>query len=244
VRPVRRSSAAADVGAIEQAAERAVGASGDRTVRVLLVDDHDFFRTGLRALLTEQPDVEVVGEAPDGAGAVELYGRRRPDVVLMDLSMPRMSGTEATAEIKSRWPDARVLMLTVSGEDSAVIDAVRAGASGYLLKESSVEEIVRGIRAVAAGHFLTSPRVAGALVGAAESAATRAESVDAIRATLTEQEFKVLELIAQGRGNAEIGAELFLSPSTVKNYVAAILDKLDVENRVEAAVYAVRSGLA
>ena len=215
----------------------------ERPVRVLLVDDHDFFRAGLRSLLTEEPDVEVVGEAPDGASGIELYPLRQPDVVLMDLKMPGISGIEATRRLLASWPDARVLVLTVSADDTAVLDAIRAGASGYIVKDATIDEIVRGVRAVASGQFLAAPRVSRALVTAAEGASERAEGVERVASKLSERELRVLQLIAEGKGNSEISAELYISPSTVKNHVGEILDKLGVDNRVEAAVYAVRSGL-
>ena len=215
----------------------------ERPVRVLLVDDHDFFRAGLRSLLTEEPDVEVVGEAPDGASGIELYPLRQPDVVLMDLKMPGISGIEATRRLLASWPDARVLVLTVSADDTAVLDAIRAGASGYIVKDATIDEIVRGVRAVASGQFLAAPRVSRALVTAVEGASERAEGVERVASKLSERELRVLQLIGEGKGNSEISAELYISPSTVKNHVGEILDKLGVDNRVEAAVYAVRSGL-
>jgi DNA-binding NarL/FixJ family response regulator len=219
------------------------GQRTERTIRVLLVDDHDFFRTGLRSLLAEHPEIEVVGEAPDGKSGLELYPRRKPDVVLMDLNMPGASGIETTRRLLSSWPDARVLVLTVSVDDAAVLDAVRAGAAGYIVKDAVIDEIVRGIRAASSGQFLASPRVSGALVAAAEDVSTRTEEVKRVASTLSEREMNVLRLIAEGKGNLEISEELYISPSTVKHHVGEILDKLGVGNRVEAAVVAVRSGL-
>jgi DNA-binding NarL/FixJ family response regulator len=221
-----------------------VDGSDERPLRVLIVDDHDFFRTGLRSLLTAHPGIDVVGEASDGAAGIELYARREPDVVLMDLNMPVLSGVEATRRLIAQRPDARVLMLTVSADDKDVLDAVRAGASGYLLKEAVIDEVVRGISAVASGQFLASPRVTRSLATAAEDAAVRTERVEQAAGSLSERELGVLRLIAEGKGNNDIGQELHISPSTVKHHVGEILDKLGVENRVEAAVYAVRSGLA
>jgi len=212
-------------------------------VRVVLVDDHDFFRDGLRELLAERGGVEILGEGADGTEAIELVRRHRPDVVIMDLNMPRMSGVEATRRLTAESAETRVLMLTISADDSAVIDAIRAGASGYVLKDAPVEEIRRAIEAVASGQLLVSPRVARALVGAVGELADRSQRAETITSALTERELEVLRLVASGRGNAEIARELFLSPATVKNHVAEILSKLGVENRVEAAACAVRAQL-
>src|SRR3954452_8033633 len=212
-------------------------------VRVVLVDDHDFFRDGLRELLTDHGGVEILGEGADGSEAIELVHRHSPDVVVMDLNMPRMSGVEATRRLTAQAAGARVLMLTISADDNAVIDAIRAGASGYMLKDAPAEEIVRAIEAVASGQLLVSPRVARALVGAAGEVADRAQLAGTITSILSDRELDVLRRLAAGRENAEIADDLFLSPATVKNHVAEILNKLEVENRVEAAACAVRAQL-
>jgi len=213
-------------------------------VRVALVDDHDFFRAGFRELLSEYDDIEIVGEADNGLASIELYERRRPDVMVMDLAMPRMSGVEATMRLTSTWLDVRVLVVTVAADDTTVIEAIRAGARGYVLKDAPVEEIVRAVHAVAAGQLLVSPRVARALVGAVGPAADRSRKASVIESALSDREREVLRLLATGRKNSEIAAVLHLSPATVKNHVTEILNKLQVENRVEAAVFAVRSGMA
>lgn len=212
-------------------------------VRVLLVDDHDFFRRGLRELLTGHGGVEIVGEAADGAEAIELVHAHAPDVVVMDLNMPRMSGVEATERLTASSAEARVLILTISADDRAVADALRAGASGYVLKDAPVEELSRAIEAVVSGQLLVLPRASRALVGVLGDAADRSELAVTIKSTLSARELEVMRLVAMGRGNAEIASELFLSPATVKNHVAEILDKLGVENRVEAAVRAARAEL-
>jgi len=208
------------------------------TLRVLLVDDHAFYRTGLRGMLAgEGLDV---AEARSGAAAVDLVAASPPDVVLMDLHMPEMSGVEATRRLGDTVP---VLMLTVSTDDHDVVEAVRAGARGYLLKDAPLEEIVEGIRAAAAGETWVSSRVARALVAPArESEAAPAE--DPAVAALSGRELDVLRLLAAGKDNAAIGSELYISAGTVRKNVSSILAKLGVENRVEAAVYAVRRGLA
>ena len=212
-------------------------------IRVLLVDDHDFFRGGLRELLTEHGGVDVVAEAADGGEGIELADRHRPDVVVMDLNMPGLSGVEATERLTASSADARVLVLTISADDTTVVDAIKAGASGYMLKDAPVEEIYRAIQAVASGQLLVSPRVSRALVGVLGAAADRSKLAAAIESTLSERELQILRLLAMGRGNADIADELFLSPATVKNHVAEVLNKLGVENRIEAAAYAVRADL-
>jgi DNA-binding NarL/FixJ family response regulator len=191
-------------------------------------------------LLTER-GIEVVGEAGLGAEAVELVEQFSPDVVLMDLSMPGMSGVEATQRLVAGSPRTRVLVLTVLADEGHVIDALLAGACGYLLKDAPIDRIVDGIRAAAAGESLISPRVAGQLVRRVRQPA---ESEPALSgADLTPRELEVLELLAKGLDNREIASALFLSQHTVKNHVSSILAKLQVENRIQAAVRAVRSGL-
>jgi DNA-binding NarL/FixJ family response regulator len=207
------------------------------TLRVLLVDDHAFYRAGLRGMLADEG--LDVAEARSGAAAIELVAASPPDVVLMDLHMPEMSGVEATRLLGDTDP-VPVLMLTVSAEDHDVVDAVRAGARGYLLKDAPLEEIVAGIRAAAAGASWVSSRVARALV-APESEPAPAD--DPAHAALTGRELDVLRLLAAGKDNAAIGGELYISAGTVRKNVSSILAKLGVENRVEAAVYAVRRGL-
>jgi two-component system NarL family response regulator len=207
--------------------------------KVLLVDDHDLFRAGLRTLLEEQ-GVLVVGEAPDGSQALARVRELGPDVVLMDINMPVMNGVEATREIARATPLTRIVVLTISDSDGDVIDAILAGAVGYLLKDSSIDELLRGIDAAVAGDSLMSPAVAAKLVQR-----IRATSADrgVPRAELSERELDVLRLIANGKDNAAIAGALHISPKTVKNHISNILMKLGIENRIQAAVYAVRSGL-
>ncbi|HVE67457.1 MAG TPA: response regulator transcription factor [Solirubrobacteraceae bacterium] len=216
------------------------GPASDTEIRVVVVDDHDLFRQGLREVLAER-GIKVVGEAADGDDAVRLVAHSAPDVVVMDLSMPRMSGIEATRRISAMAPSTRVLVLTMASDDESVVEALEAGASGYVLKDSLVEDIAAGIRAAAAGHSLISPRVAARLVTRLrerERGAPRSPDVE-----LTERELEVLRLLAEGCDNAQIAERLVISAGTVKNHVANILAKLQLDNRIQAAVYAVRRGL-
>ena len=212
------------------------------TLRVLLVDDQDLFRTGLRSLLEEQ-ELEIVGEAATGAEAVAQVADLSPDVVVMDLNMPGMGGVEATRHIAEIAPLTRVVMLTVSDEDSDVTDAILAGACGYLLKDSSIEELVAGIRAAARGEALISPHIAGKVLQRLRATSANSGIEALIRTELSEREIEVLKLIANGQDNALIAAELHISPKTVKNHISNILMKLQIDNRIQAAVYAVRSGI-
>jgi DNA-binding NarL/FixJ family response regulator len=212
-------------------------------VRVLLVDDHDLFRTGLRTLLEEQ-SVEIVGEAANGDDAVRLVQEHAPDVVLMDLEMPGKGGIEATREIAAAAPLTRVVVLTISDQDADVMDAVVAGACGYLLKDATVQELLRGIGAASMGESLISPSIAAKVLQRVRAASPDIEAAEALVARLSDRELQVLKLIANGKDNAEIARELFISAKTVKNHISNILLKLSIENRIQAAVYAVRSGLA
>jgi DNA-binding NarL/FixJ family response regulator len=210
--------------------------------RVVLVDDHDLFRTGLVNLLSEQ-GVHVVGEAPNGETALRLVRDLAPDVVVMDLNMPGISGVDATREITTVAPRTRVLVLTISVDGTDVVDAVMAGACGYLLKDSSIQQLVTGIRAAAAGESLISPQIAAKVLQLLRATSTTGRKPEMVQAELSDRELEVLKLIAIGKDNAEIAQALFISPKTVKNHISNILMKLQIENRIQAAVYAVRSGL-
>jgi DNA-binding NarL/FixJ family response regulator len=209
--------------------------------RVLLVDDHDLFRTGLVNLLSEQ-GVDVVGEAPNGETALRLVRELAPDVVVMDINMPGISGVDATREITVVAPRTRVVVLTISADGADVLDAVMAGACGYLLKDSSVQQLVSGIRAAAAGESLISPQIAAKVLQLLRAQAA-GWAPEVSQPELSDRELDVLRLIANGKDNAEIAQELFISPKTVKNHISNILMKLQIDNRIQAAVYAVRSGL-
>jgi DNA-binding NarL/FixJ family response regulator len=206
-------------------------------LRVVIADDHPFYRQGLARLLAES-GIEVVGEAANGLAAIEVVEETAPDVVVMDLSMPKLSGVEVTRRLTEHTPASRVLVCTVSAEEADVTDAILAGASGYVLKDGPVEEVVAGIRAAAAGESLISPRIASMLLRRVRE---RDEAgVDLPPVPLSERELEVLNLVAQGKANQEIGEELYISPSTVRNHISSILMKLQVDNRVQAAVRAVR----
>ena len=210
--------------------------------RVLLVDDHDLFRTGLRTLLEEQ-GVDIVGEADNGMRALAAIRETAPEVVVMDLNMPGISGVEATRQIAMIAPLTRVLVLTISDEDADVMDAILAGACGYLLKDSSIDELLAGIGAAAAGESLVSPAIASKVLQRLRATSASPHEAETIRSELSDREIQVLKLIANGQDNAQIAAELHISPKTVKNHISNILMKLQIENRIQAAVFAVRSGL-
>jgi len=212
------------------------------SLRVLIVDDHDLFRTGLRNLLEEQ-GVVVIGEAAGGAEAVRIVRELAPDVVVMDLNMPGMGGVDATRHIAGIAPLTRVVMLTISDQDNDVMDAILAGACGYLLKDASIQELMAGIRAASQGESLISPTIAAKVLQRVRATSTQPEIANTIRAELSDREIEVLKLIANGKDNAVIAAELHISPKTVKNHISNILMKLQIENRIQAAVYAVRSGI-
>jgi DNA-binding NarL/FixJ family response regulator len=211
-------------------------------LRVVVVDDHDLFRTGLKNLLQEQ-GVKVVGEAPNGQTAIRLVSDLAPDVVIMDLNMPGLTGVETTRHLVGIAPLTRVVVLTISADDDDVMNAVMAGACGYLLKDSSIEDLIAGIRAAAAGESLISPQIAAKVLQRLRSQSTNEDAAATIRTELSDREIEVLKLIANGKDNAQIARELFISPKTVKNHISNILMKLQIENRIQAAVYAVRSGI-
>ncbi len=213
-----------------------------RDVRVLLVDDHDLFRTGLRNLLEAQ-GMHIVGEAAGGSEALRIVREAAPDVVVMDLNMPGMNGVEATRHMSRDAPLTRVIVLTVSDEEQDVMHAILAGACGYLLKDASIQDLIRGIEAAAVGESLISPHIAGKVLQHVRATTASPDAAATIRAELSDREVQVLKLIANGKDNAVIAGELHISPKTVKNHISNILMKLQMENRIQAAVYAVRSGI-
>jgi DNA-binding NarL/FixJ family response regulator len=205
-------------------------------IRVLIVDDHAVVRQGLRMFLALDPDLDVVGDAENGSEALRLAKELRPDVVLMDMLMPVMDGVAATGAIRQALPDTEVIALTSVLDDSSVVGAVKAGAIGYLLKDTNADELCRAIKAAAAGQVQLSPQAAARLVRE-----VRAPDVPA--PSLSERETEVLRLIARGKANKEIAAELTIGEKTVKTHVSSILNKLGVQSRTQAAIYAAQSGL-
>jgi len=216
--------------------------SDQEPIRVLVVDDQELFRRGLTMLLAAEPGVEVVGEAGDGLEGTSLAATAAPDVVLLDIRMPKRSGIEACLAIKEAVPSAKIIILTVSDEEADLYEAVKSGASGYLLKDSSIEEVAQAIRVVADGQSLISPSMAIKLLDEfKQMARTDRQAVPTPR--LTERELEVLRLVAQGLNNREIAKQLFISENTVKNHVRNLLEKLQLHSRMEAVMYAVREKL-
>ena len=206
-----------------------------RRIRLLLADDHPVVRDGIAAIVETQPDLEVVGEAGDGEEAVALALRHKPDIVLMDLRMPRMTGVEAIRQIKAKLPRTAVLILTTYDNDESILEGLQAGAQGYLLKASSRQELLGAIRATARGESLLPPSVAGRLISRLQSSSAGTD--------LSPRELEVLRHVAEGKRNREIGEALFLSEKTIKAHVSSILRKLNAEDRTEAVTIALRRGL-
>ena len=212
-----------------------------RTVRVLVVDDQELFRRGLTMLLGAEPDLSVVGEAGDPAAAVALAAETAPDVALLDVRMPKGSGLGACMRIKEVSPTTRIIMLTVSDEEADLYEAVKNGASGYLLKDSSIEEVAQAVRVVAEGQSLISPSMAVKLLDEFKQMA-QPDRTDA-GPKLTDRELEVLRLVARGWNNRDVAKDLEISENTVKNHVRNILDKLQLHSRMEAVTYAYRQKL-
>jgi two-component system, NarL family, response regulator LiaR len=218
-------------------------ALGGAAIRVLVVDDHDLFRTGLASLLGSQSDIDVVAQASGGRMGVRLANELRPDVVLMDLGMPDLEGSEATREILRRDPSTRVVALTAASEDADVAAVVGAGACGFLPKDTPIEGVAVAIRAAAQGAAWLSPRAAEVVLGRVRQDEVEQKARVAPAHQLSDRELDVLRLIVRGMENAEIADELGISPHTAKNHVSNILAKLSLPSRVRAAIYAVRRGL-
>jgi DNA-binding NarL/FixJ family response regulator len=213
-------------------------------LKVIIADDHALFRRGLEMVLEKEPDIEVVGEAHDGEQAVERAQALMPDVMLMDVRMPRGSGIEATQKIKELLPHVKILMLTHSDEEADLYESIKAGASGYLLKEVSTEEVADAVRSVWQGHSRISPAMASKLLNEFQTLTKRADERQPLAPPrLTERELQVLRLVAKGLGNRDIATQLYISENTVKNHIRNILEKLQLHSRMEAVIYAVREKL-
>ena len=216
-------------------------------IRVLIADDHAFFRRGLEVVLQGEAGLEIVGQASDGVEAVAVATEVAPDVVLMDIRMPKMTGIEAARQMKEVAPSAKIVILTISDEDDDLFEAIRAGASGYLLKDIPLDELADSVRAVHGGQSLINPSMAGKLLTEFATLARRdADEGPAKHAPapkLTDREMEVLKLVARGMNNRDIAKELFISENTVKNHVRNILEKLQIHSRTEAVMIAVREKL-
>jgi len=214
--------------------------SNPNPIRVLIADDHAIVREGLRWLLHTEPDMELVGEAADGVEAVVKARSLRPDVIVLDLVMPRMGGIEAIREIKKERPDARILVLTSFAEDERVFPAIRGGALGYLLKDSSPQELLRAIREVHQGQGSMHPTIARKVMRELQRPPDRQRTEE----PLTPREVEILSLVAQGLSNQKIADRLVVSERTVRSHISSVLGKLHLANRTQAALYALREGLA
>ena len=222
----------------------AVGGLVVEPIRVLVVDDHALFRRGLQMVLEQEPDIEVVGEASDGAEAVTQAAETLPDIVLMDVRMPRRGGIDACTAIHETVPSAKIIMLTISDEEADLYEAIKAGAMGYLLKEISIEEVAAAIRAVHGGQSLISPSMASKLLTEFATMIRKSDDRQQVPTPrLTDREMEVLKLVAKGMNNRDIAKQLFISENTVKNHIRNILEKLQLHSRMEAVVYAVREKL-
>ena len=232
---LRKARACYDVMALRRWPAARAGAEGTVTIKILITDDHSVVRQGLRMFLSLDPDLEVIGEAQNGAEAIEMARSLKPDVVLMDLLMPVMDGITAIGELRREMPETEVIALTSVLEDASVVGAVKAGAIGYLLKDTQSDELCRAIKAAAAGQVQLSPQAAARLM--------REVRAPDSPETLTERETDVLRLLAQGLANKEIARDLGIGEKTVKTHVSSVLLKLNVRSRTQAALYAAQIGL-
>jgi DNA-binding NarL/FixJ family response regulator len=222
------------------------GSPRPEPIRTMIVDDHALFRRGLEMVLEEEQDIELVGQASDGAEAVERAAEALPDIVLMDIRMPRSSGIEATRAMKAAAPSTKIVILTISDEEADLFEAIRAGASGYLLKDIPLDEVADTVRAVHGGQSLINPSMAAKLLTEFAAMAKRDDeerTEDLSAPRLTDREMEVLRLVARGMNNRDIAKDLFISENTVKNHVRNILEKLQIHSRMEAVMVAVREKL-
>ena len=247
--PARPAAAPAPAGAAAATGSSPDGRGelGADPIRVLIADDHALFRRGLEMVLTEEEGIELVGQASDGAEAVQIASEAVPDVVLMDIRMPKTTGIEAARQMKEVAPSAKIVILTISDEEEDLFEAIRAGASGYLLKDIPLDEVAEAVRAVYGGQSLINPSMAGKLITEFATLARRDAEEEPIKHVaapkLTEREMEVLRLVARGMNNRDIAKELFISENTVKNHVRNILEKLQIHSRMEAVMIAVREKL-
>jgi two-component system, NarL family, response regulator NreC len=211
-------------------------------IHILLADDHTILRAGLKMMLNAQPDMEVVGEASDGRQAIAETQRLQPDIILMDITMPEMNGIEATRQIKKLVPESRILILTMHEHDEYVFQALRAGASGYMLKEAADTELISALHIIQSGQFYLSPMAQSVLVGDYLQRVRIGEEKDSY-SSLTEREREILKLIAEGYTNTQIAERLVISPKTVDTHRTHIMDKLNLHSRAELVKYAMRRGL-
>jgi two-component system, NarL family, response regulator NreC len=212
------------------------------TIHILLADDHTILRAGLKMMLNAQPDMEVIGEAHDGRQAILEAQRLLPDIVLMDITMPDMNGIEATKQIKKLQPEIKVLMLTMHENDEYVFQALRAGASGYMLKEAADTDLISALRIIQSGQFYLSPAAQSVMVGDYLQRVRSGEEKDSY-SSLTEREREILKLVAEGYTNNQIAERLIISPKTVDTHRTHIMDKLNLHSRAELVKYAIRRGL-
>lgn len=214
-------------------------------IRILICDDHSVVREGLRALINTEPNLQVVGEAADGEMALEAFRVLRPDVTLLDMVMPRLDGVKTTRAIKAEYPDARILVLTSFAKDEMIFPAIKAGALGYLLKDSSPDELIRAIHTVARGEASLHPYIARRLLRELSRPANQPPTIVGVSPeALSEREVEVLKLVARGYSNEAIAEELNLSERTARGHVSSILTKLHLANRTQAALFALREGIA
>ncbi|MFC5469689.1 response regulator [Cohnella suwonensis] len=229
-----------------------------RTIKVLLADDHQLFREGLKRILNMENDLEVIGECGDGIQVLEFCNREKPDVVLLDINMPTENGVVATERLRDIFPDIKVIILSIHDDESYVFETLRKGASGYLLKDMEAESLINAIRTVADGHAYIHPKVTGKLInqlrrmtyldeiGATSGAAASRETVTKLiprnNNPLTRREAEVLRLMAEGKSNKTIGENLFISEKTVKNHVSSILQKMEVDDRTQAVINSIKYG--
>ncbi len=212
------------------------------TIHILLADDHTILRAGLRMMLNAQPDFEVVGEAQDGRQAIQEAQKLQPDVILMDITMPDMNGIEATRQIKKLLPETKVLILTMHEHDEYVFQALRAGASGYMLKEAADTDLISALRVIQNGQFYLSPTAQSVMVGDYLQRVRTGEEKDSY-SSLTEREREILKLVAEGYTNNQIAERLIISPKTVDTHRTHVMDKLNLHSRAELVKYAMRRGL-